>query len=375
MIELREAITPADKKKFVVFPFRIYKDSPYWVPPIIKDEVASFDKSKNPAFDTARARFFLAYRGSEVVGRIAAIINDWEVKDQGIAKMRFGWFDFIDDLEVSRTLLEKVVEIGKEEGLSFIEGPVGFSNLDKVGVMTEGFEHIGTMITWYNHPYYEKHYREFGMVPEKKYDENTFPFANAKPEFFDKAAGLITKRYKLKPMSFKRTAEVMPLADAMFDLFNESYASLSSFVRITDRQKEFFKKKYISFINPEYIKFVLDEEGDLIAFGIVMPSFSKALQKAKGKLFPTGLFHLMRARKNSKDVIFYLIGVHPKWQNKGVTAVIFKLYHDTFKEKGIQNCYRTPELEDNIAIHQIWKNFDPVVYKKRCTFKKEFAEA
>jgi GNAT superfamily N-acetyltransferase len=372
MIELREAITPADKKKFVVFPFSLYKDSPYWVPPIIKDEVDSFNPEKNPAFDNARARFFIAYRNGKAVGRIAAIINDWEVKEQGIAKMRFGWFDFIDDLEVSKALLDKVVELGKEEELAFIEGPVGFSNLDKVGVMTDGFEHIGTMITWYNHPYYEKHYREYDMLPEKKYDENTFPFANAKPEFFGKAADLITRRYKLKPKSFKRSTEVMPFADAMFDLFNESYASLSSFVRITDRQKEFFKKKYISFINPEYIKFVFDEEGSLIAFGIVMPAFAKALQKAKGKLFPTGIFHLLKAKKNSKDVIFYLIGVHPKWQNKGITAVVFKLYHETFKAKGIQNCYRTPELEDNEAIHKIWKNFDPVVYKRRCTFRKDF---
>ena len=371
MIEIREAITPAEKKKFVVFPFSLYRDSPYWVPPIIKDEVDSFDPELNPAFETARAHFFLAYRNEEIVGRIAAIINDWEVQDQKIAKMRFGWFDFIDDLEVSKALLDQVAEIGKKEHLEFMEGPVGFSNLDKVGVMTDGFDQIGTMITWYNHPYYEKHYREFGMLPEKKYDESTFPAKNADPKFFMKAAQLIKRRYKLQPMEFKRAAEVMPFADAMFDLFNDSYASLSSFVRITDRQKEYFKKKYISFINPEYIKFVLDESGDLIAFAIVMPSFSKALQKAKGKLFPTGFFHLLQARKKSKDVIFYLIGIHPKWQNKGVTAVIFEMYHNTFKEKGIENCYRTPELEDNVAIHQIWKNFGPVVYKKRCTFRKD----
>ena len=372
MIEIREAISPADKKEFVLFPFSLYKNSPYWVPPIVKEEVNSFNPELNPAFDTARARFFMAYRDGKIVGRVTAIINDWEVRDQGIKKMRFGWFDFIDDLEVSKALLDKVVEIGKQENLEFVEGPVGFSNLDKVGVMTEGFDQIGTMITWYNHAYYVKHYEAYGMLPEKKYDESTFPFANAQPKFFEKAAALIEKRYKLKPMGFKRSAEVMPVADAMFDLFNDSYASLSSFVRITDKQKEYFKKKYISFINPEYIKFVFDEEGELIAFGIVMPSFGKALQKAKGKLFPTGLFHLMKAKKSSKDVIFYLIGVHPKWQNKGVTAVLFKMYHDTFKAKGIQNCYRTPELEDNIAIHQIWKNFDPKVYKKRSTFRKDF---
>ena len=162
----------------------------------------------------------------------------------------------------------------------------------------------------------------------------------------------------------------MPWVDQMFDLFNESYASLSSFVPITPVQKDYFKKKYISFINPEYIKFIVDESDKLIAFAIVMPSFSEALQKAKGRLFPFGIFHLLNARKHSKDVIFYLIGIHPEYQNKGVTAIIFNEYYETFKQKGVQTCYRTPELEDNVAIRQIWKHFDPVVYKRRRTYKK-----
>ncbi|HCO83693.1 MAG TPA: GTP cyclohydrolase, partial [Arenibacter sp.] len=168
-----------------------------------------------------------------------------------------------------------------------------------------------------------------------------------------------------------KTKDVMPWVDQMFDLFNETYSSLSSFVRITDIQKDYFKKKYISFINPEYIKFILDKDDKLIAFGIVMPSFSKALQKAKGKLFPFGIFHLLSAKKNSKEVIFYLIGVLPEYQNKGVTAVMFNEYYKTFKAKGIEKCVRTPELEENVAIRQLWKHFDPKIYKRRRTYKKE----
>ena len=163
----------------------------------------------------------------------------------------------------------------------------------------------------------------------------------------------------------------MPLADQMFDLFNESYANLSSFVPITDIQKAYFKKKFISFINPEYIKFVLDKNDKLVAFGVVMPSFSSALQKAKGKLFPFGFYHLLQAKKHSKEVLFYLIGVHPDYQNKGVTAVIFNQYYETFKALGIKNCIRTPELEDNIAIKQLWKHFDPEIYKRRRTYKQD----
>jgi GNAT superfamily N-acetyltransferase len=162
----------------------------------------------------------------------------------------------------------------------------------------------------------------------------------------------------------------MQYADQMFDLFNESYSSLSSFVEITDIQKEYFKKKFISFINPEYIKFVVDKDDELVGFAIVMPSFSKALQKANGKLFPFGFRHILDAKKNNKDIIFYLIGVHPKYQNKGVHAVIFNEYYETFKDLGMQTCYRTPELEDNDAIQKIWKHFFPVVYRRRKTFRK-----
>tara|TARA_R110002050_G_scaffold16019_2_gene49021 strand:- start:119985 stop:121106 length:1122 start_codon:yes stop_codon:yes gene_type:complete len=370
MITVTEVKTTADLKKFVKFPFTLYKDSPYWVPPIIADEMDTFNRDKNPAFKDAEATIFLAYKNNEIVGRIVAVVNWIEVNQQQVSKMRFGWFDFIDDFEISEALLTKVTEIGKKHGLAYMEGPVGFSNLDKVGVLIEGFDHIGTMITWYNHAYYASHFERLGFVKEKEYMENKFPFKNADPKFYAKANELIKRRYKLRPLNFTKTKDVMPMADKMFDLFNESYASLSSFVPITEIQKAYFKKKYISFINPEYIKFVVDEHDNLVAFGIVMPSFSKALQKAKGKLFPTGIFHLLNAKKHSKEVIFYLIGVHPDYQNKGVTAIIFNEYYETFTKKGIENCIRTPELEENTAIKQLWKNFDPQIHKRRRTYRK-----
>lgn len=370
MITIVEAKTKAELKQFVKFSFSIYKNSPYWVPPIINDELDSFNKDKNPVFKDAEAWFLLAYNGPKLVGRVAAIINWIEINNQKVKKMRFGWFDFVDDTNVSEALLKRVEEIGREHKLEFMEGPVGFSNLDKVGVVTEGYDHIGSMITWYNHPYYVKHYERLGFVKEKEYLENKFPFANAKPEFFERIQGLIKKRYNLREINFTKTKDVMPLADKMFDLFNESYASLSSFVPINDIQKEHFKQKYISFINPEYIKFVVDKDDNLVAFSIVMPSFSKALQKSKGKLFPFGAYHLLKAKKQSKDVIFYLIGVHPEYQNKGVTAIIFNEYYKTFKDKGIENCIRTPELEENTAIRQLWKNFDPKIFRRRRTYRK-----
>ena len=371
MITIKEAISTKDLEAFVKFPFELYKDSDNWVPPIIKQEMETFNKKTNPIFNDAEASFFLAYKNNEIVGRVAAIINWLEVNQQKQKKMRFGWFDVIDDNEVTKALLEKVHEIGKANHLDYVEGPVGFSNLDKVGLLTEGYQYLGSMITWYNYPYYVDHFQELGYTDEKFYTESRFPFANVKTEFFAKAQEIIKKRYGLSALKFTKTEEVMPYVDKMFDLFNHSYASLSSFVAITDIQKEYFKKKFISFVNPEYIKFVIDKEDQLIAFAIVMPSFAKALQKTKGKLFPFGFSHILHAKKHSKDVVFYLIGILPEYQNKGVTSIIFNEYYNEFTKKGIENCIRTPELEDNLAIQQIWKHFKPEVYKRRKTVRKD----
>lgn len=369
MIHIKEIITKKEMKQFVKFPFSLYKNNKYWVPPIIKDEIESFDKDKNPVFEHAKARFLVAIKNNEIVGRIVAIINTYETEKQNIKKMRFGWFDVIDDIEVTKALLNKVAEIGRENNLEYLEGPVGFNNLDKTGVLIDGFDHIGTMITWYNHPYYSKHLEQLGFKKEKEYIESKFPFKNIQIERYQKASSIIKRRYELTALNFTSTDKIMPYVDEMFELFSKTYSKLSTYVPISNAQIAYFKKKYISFINPEYIKFVVDKNHKLVAFAIVMPSFSEALQKANGKLFPFGIFHLLKARKNSKDVTFYLIGVHPEYQNKGVTALIFEEFHKVFKARGIENCIRTPELEDNHAIHQIWKDFDPKIHKRRRTYK------
>lgn len=370
MVILKEVSTKKELKLFVKFPFALYKDNPYWVPPIIKDELESFDKSENPVFEHADAQFFLAYKNNKIVGRIAAIINWKEVNEQNISKMRFGWVDFIDDIDVTKALLEKVNSIAKKNNLKFIEGPVGFSNMDKVGVLTEGFDKIGTMITWYNHAYYMDHFNKLGFQKSLNFIETFFYFKDVEITKYKRYAEIIKKRYNLKALNFTSSKEIMPYVEEMFDLFNKSYEKLPSFVPISDKQKIYFKKKFINFINPEFIKFVVDENGKLITFSITMPSFAKALQKANGKLFPTGIFHLLKARKNSKDVVFFLIGIAHEYQKKGVTAIVFDEFFKTYKEKGILRTFSTPELEENKDIQLIWKNFKPVIYKKRSTYKK-----
>lgn len=370
MIEIKEAFTKKEMKDFIMFSFELYKNNTYWIPPIIADELETFDKTKNPTLQTAEAHFYLAYKDNKIVGKIAAIINWEEVNLLEKRKVRFGWFDVIDDIEVTKALLTKVEELGRKHHMNHMEGPMGFSNLDKVGILSEGFDQMGNMITWYSLPYYITHFEQLGLNKEKEYIESNFSFSNINPEPFQKASVLIKKRYELRSLNFTKTKDIMPYVDKMFDLFNETYSKLQSFVPINDIQKEYFKKKYIGFINPEFIKFILDKNDNMIAFAIVMPGFAQALKKANGKLFPFGFYHLLQARKHSKEVVFYLIGVTPEYQSKGVTAIIFDEYYKICQEKGIETCIRTPELEENHAIHNLWKNFNSKITKRRRTYMK-----
>lgn len=370
MITIKEAVTKSEIMEYVKFPFLLYKDNPYWIPPLISEEAEAFDKTKNPVFESAEAKFYLAYKDGKPAGRISAIVNWDEVRTLQKKKVRFGWFDVIDDIEVTKALLEKVYEFGRSHGLDHVEGPMGFSNLDKVGLLTEGFDQIGTMITWYNHPYYVTHLEQLDYVKEKEFIESYFSFVGIDPSVFLKAEELVKRRYNLTPVNFTSTKDIMPRVDEMFDLFNATYANLASFVPITEKQKDFFKKKYINLINPDYIKFIDDANGKMIAFTIVMPSLSRALKKAGGKLFPFGWIDLLKAKRKNKEVIFYLIGILPEYQNKGVTAIIFGEYYKTFAKNRVETCIRTPELEENHAIHNLWKNFNPVIHKRRRTYTK-----
>lgn len=371
MITIKEALTKKEMKEYIMFSFKLYKDNPYWIPPIIAEELETFDKTKNPALQTAEAHFYLAYKNNKIVGKIAAIINWEEVNLLGKRKARFGWFDVVDDVEVTKALLEKVEELGKKHNMDHMEGPIGFSNLDKVGALCEGFDQLGNMVTWYSLPYYITHFEQLGLVKEKEYIESNFSFSNIDPTQFQKFSNLVKERYKLRSLNFTKTKDIMPYVDKMFDLFNATYSKLQSFVPINDIQKEYFKKKYISFINPEFIKFIMDKDDNMIAFAIVMPGFAQALQKANGKLFPFGFYHLLQARKHSKEVVFYLIGVTPEYQSKGVTAIVFDEYYRICQAKGIETCIRTPELEENHAIHNLWKNFNSKITKRRRTYRKE----
>ena len=371
-IIIKQALNPKDYLAFVKFPFELYKDNPYWVPPLIKDELETIDPNLNPIYKNASARFFLAYKGDKIVGRIAAIINWIEVKEIKKKKVRFGWFDFIDDKKVSQMLLEQVVAFGKENHLQFIEGPVGFSNLDKAGLLIEGFEEQNTMITLYNKPYYSKHLESLGYAIAAKWVEYEIKILDfeSSPEKVKRFSKLIMDRYKLTLLNFKSRKEIIPYVDEMFSLLDKTYNQLQTYVPIQDYQIENYKKRFLKFVNPDYIKCIVDQNGKLICFSITMPSFTRALKKINGKLTLFNAYHLIKAMRYNQRASFYLIGVHPDYQNKGITAIIFNEMQKLFNKQNVTTVETNPELEENTAIQKLWKNYEHRLHKRRATYTK-----
>ena len=369
-IHLKEIQTKRELKEFVQFQLELYKDNPYFVPPLISEEVKSLDVTKNPAFKFAKARYFLAYKDGKIVGRIAAIINHIEVNELKVKKIRFGWFDVIDDLAVTKALFAKVEEIAKENGLEFMEGPMGASNLEKAGMLTFGFDKLATAIGTYNYEYYPQHLEQLGFEKEKEWVENLIPAPVTISDKVYQFANLVQERYNLKLLHFRNAKEMQPYIKPVFDLLEESYKELETFVPISEEQKAFYAKKYATILNPDFINFIQDGDGELCAFAITMPSYAKALQKAKGRFFPFGWYHLLKAQRKNDTVEFVLIGVHPKYQRKGVTAIIFREMYHTFRKHNIKFLETNPELEDNQSVQALWKDYHPVLHKRRKTFKK-----
>ena len=372
MIEIREIESRRELVDFVRFPFQLYKGNPYWVPPIVKEELEMLDKKVNPVFNNALAHYFLAYKDGEIVGRIAAFINWIEIKELKKSKVRFGWFDVIDDLEVTKKLIDAVVAIGKQHQMTAIEGPMGFSNMDKAGMLTKGFEELNTMITWYNAPYYSKHLEKIAFTKQAEWVEYEIKISSFQdsPEKVKRFSKLILQRYQLKILDFKSHKEIVPYVEQMFDSLGKTYDKLQTFVPIQEYQIAHYKERYLPFVHPDYIKCIVDSDQDLIAFAITMPSFSKALKKMNGKILPWGFFHLFKARYFNNRASFYLIGVRPDYQNKGITAIIFNEMQKTFNKHGVTIVETNPELVENNAIQKLWRNYEHRQHKRRVTFTK-----
>ena len=370
-IKVKQVLNSSDLELFIKFPMELYKGNPYYVPPLINEEKSIWVKEENPALQYSEAAQFLAYKGENIVGRIAVMINHKEEKDLGIRKVRFGWLDFIDDIEVSKSLINTAIEYAKSKGISKIEGPMGFTNLDKAGMLTKGFDKLATMIGIYNFDYYPKHMEQLGLVKEKEWVEFEINFPDTLPDKVEKFSNLIAEKYELELVKFKSKKDILPLVEPMFKLLDDTYKHLSTYTPITQEQIKHYKEKYFKFIDKDYIVCIKDRYGSLVSFAITMPSYSKALQKAKGKLFPFGWWHLLNAGKKNDRANFYLIGIHPQYQKRGVTAIIFKEIYETFKKKGVKFLETNPELEENASIQALWQDYHPTNHKRRRTYSLE----
>ena len=372
-IVIKEAKTQEELHAFVKFPFTLYKDNPYWVPPLIKDEIETIDPNLNPVYQNADARLFLAYYKEKVVGRIAAIVNWIEVNEIKKSKVRFGWFDTIDNIEVTKLLIDKVIEFGQKHNLKSIEGPLGFSNLDKAGLLIEGFKERNTLITLYNHPYYVEHLKKLDFNEAARWVEYEIKIDDfeSSPEKVKRFSKLIMERYNLTLLNFKNRSEILPYVDQMFDLLDKTYNSLQTYIPIQDYQIENYKKRFLKFVNPDFIKCIIDNEGKLICFSITMPSFTKALKSINGKLTFFNSYHILKAMYFNERASFYLIGIRPDYQNKGIPAIIFNEMQKLFNKQKITIVETNPELEENTAIQKLWKNYEHRLHKRRATFNKK----
>ncbi|MGE4514903.1 MAG: GNAT family N-acetyltransferase [Chryseobacterium sp.] len=367
-VSVIEVKNTAQLKQFVRFPMDLYKNSPYYVPSFINDEINIWNPAENPAMQYSEAKQFLAFKNDKIAGRIAVIINHKEERELGIRKVRFGWIDFIDDIEVSKALIDTAIAYAKEKNIDKIEGPMGFTNLDKAGMLTLGFDRLATMIGIYNHEYYPKHLEKLGLTKEKEWVEFELQFPEVLPDKIHKFNELISQKYKLKVLNFKSKEEIIEYVDPMFDLLDETYKHLSTYTPISDEQRKTYKEKYFKLIDKDYIVCVADDADQLIAFAITMPSYSKALQKSKGKLLPFGWWHFLKAGKKNDRANFYLIGIHPDYQRRGVTSIIFKEIWKLFRKKGVKYLETNPELEENKSVQLLWQDYGPVNHKRRRTY-------
>ncbi|MFY0599802.1 MAG: N-acetyltransferase [Cyclobacteriaceae bacterium] len=370
-ITVEEVLSSKDLKTFIKFPFGLYKGNEYYVPPIIDFEVSTLSRKKNPAFDHADAKYFLAKQDGKIVGRIAGIILNEELSEKKL--MRFGWIDFIDDKNVSKALFDAILNWGKEQGAESIHGPMGFTDLDFEGSLIEGFDQLTTQATIYNHPYYHQHYENLGFEKACDWVELRGTVPKELPRRLTRVASIITSRFKLEVKKFKSSKQILKYANAVFELLNECYGDLYGYHPLTEKQIKYYVDMYFGFIRIEYVTLIVNENDDVVAFAISLPSLSKAFQKAKGSLYPFGFIHVLKAFKSNKHLDMFLIGVKPEYQKMGASPLIFHELLNTYINKGVTHVASGPMMEENRGVLNLWNEYQDNVstdsIKRRCYIK------
>ncbi len=370
-MQIKEVNTLRELRQFVSFQYSLYDDNKYWVPPLRADELKSLRKDKNPAFDFCEAKYWLAFKDGKIVGRIAGIINKKYNEKWDAKAARFGWFDFVDDKEVSSALLGAVENWARENGMTSLHGPLGFTDMDGEGALVEGFEEVSTLGALYNYPYYPEHIETAGYSKDADWIEYQVTMNSEVNEEIGRIAEIALKRNNLKILKVKKAKEMLPYAKEIFHVLNDAYRDLYGFVELSDKQIDMYVKQYFGFILPEYVPVVLDSDNKVVAFGITMPSLSRAFQKNKGRLFPFGFIPVLKAMKNNRNVDLYLTAVRPDMQNKGINAILMNEVNKVFVKNKIEKVETNRELEGNAKVQAQWKFFDKRQHKRRRCYKKE----
>lgn len=374
-IIIKKVSSKQELKTFIRFNYELYKNNPYSVPDLYDDMLNTFSQKKNAAFEFCEADYFLAYKDGKVAGRVAAIINHRANETWNKKEVRFGWIDFIDDMEVSSALLKQVEEWGKERGMEAMVGPLGFTDLDAEGMLIEGYDQLSTMSTIYNYPYYPVHMEKLGFEKEADWVEFKLMVPDKLPDKFVRISEIILQKYNLKIKKLKRKEiKEKNYGQKIFDLINEAYAPLYGFSKMTQGQINQYIKMYLPLIDLRMVSLVENEQGELVAVGISMPSLSKALQKAKGQMLPFGWYHLLKALfiKKPKILDLLLVGVKPEYQSKGVNALLFYDLVPIYQQMGFEYGESNPELEVNKKVQAQWSAFESVQHKRRRAFRKSF---
>ena len=373
-VTIKKVESSRDFKVFARFANKLYKGNKYYVPALVFDELGTFDKKKNGAYEFCDAEFYLAYKDEQLVGRVAAIINHKANESWNVKQVRFGWFDFIDDIEVSSALLDAVIEFGKKAGMTQIAGPLGFTDVDPEGMLVEGYDQVSTMALIYNHPYYPEHMKKLGYFKETGWLEYRITLPEAVPERHMKIAEAVMERYGLS-VSKKTRKQILKegYGQKFFELINETYCHLYGFSLLTERQIKNYVDLYMNFADVNLLSFIEDKDGNLIAAGVSIPSLAEALQKCNGEIFPFGWIHILKALfwKRSDTVEFLLIGVKPEWQNKGINSLIICDLLKRYRESGFLYAETNANLETNTKIQAMWGPFEHEQHKKRWIFAKD----
>lgn len=375
MIQIKKVTTKKELKTFIRFNYELYKENPYSVPDLYDDMVATLTREKNPSFEFCDADYFLAYDANgKVVGRVAAIINQRSNEAWDTKNVRFGWIDFIDDTEVSKALLDTVTAWGKERGMTTMQGPMGFVDLDAEGLLIEGFDQLSTMATIYNYPYYQAHLEQYGLEKDNDWVEFKINIPDAIPDKMKRIADLISRKYGLHVKKLKDMKEVKEgnYGQKIFNLINDEYSHLYGYSRMSQKQIDQYVNMYLPILDLRMVTLIEDAEENLVGVGVSMPSLSKALQKAKGKMFPFGWWHLLKALRfnRPKTLDLMLVAVKQEYQNKGVNSLLFTDLIPTYQALGFKDAESNPEMETNNKVQAQWEYFDTTQHKRRRAYKK-----